>query len=414
MKITFTVSILILLKMSSIAQNKSGLSDSLVKNKQAVLSKYIPMAKGEYLYKAYQLPLDSFLSRINAFKADFDKQFVKEKNQGLKALKQKDVLYYSYGVLSNYEIYYGSDSLGLATLYRILEQKRKEPNFYQLMDSARKLAFPVRLTEMERLRIDNLTGKNKDVNDAALFKTSAAYRTWLDSYLKSVQMHKFPADTALGYGGDHVAMLKAVDSEIVDPFISEHLRYSLTTTILKSVKNAEAKENAYKDFMAVVKNPVYKTNINEVYTNYKNMSANSMAPDFVYPDVDGKQVSLKNLRGKYVYIDVWATWCGPCKAEIPFLTTIEHDYSAKNIHFVSLSVDQMKDKAKWHSYVKDNKLQGIQVMSDKDFNADFIKKFNINSIPRFILIDPAGKIVDADAKRPSDPELRKQFDLLLK
>jgi thiol-disulfide isomerase/thioredoxin len=413
MKFTCTGSILMLLTMSSIAQNKPGLSDSLVQNKQTVLAKYIPMAKGEYLHKAYQLPLDSFLHRIDAFKADFDRQFVKEKNPALKILKQKDVLYYSYGVLSHYQIYYGSDSTGMATLYRILEQKRNEPNFYKLIDSAQKLAFPIRLTTMERSRIDSLTKKNKDINDAALFKTSAAYRGWLNSYLKSVQTKKFPADTALGYGGDNVAMLKVVTSEIKDPFIKEHLLYSYTATVLKSVKNAAAKKNAYKDFMTVVKNPVYRSDIAEVYTNYKNMSANAISPDFVYNDVDGKQVSLRSLRGKYVYIDVWATWCGPCKAEIPSLTKIEHDYSAKNIHFVSLSVDQMKDKAKWVSYVKTNKLEGIQVMADKDFNSEFIKRFNINSIPRFILIDPNGKIVSGDAKRPSDPGLRKEFDKLL-
>ncbi|MNY42181.1 hypothetical protein D3C86_1770460 [compost metagenome] len=53
-------------------------------------------------------------------------------------------------------------------------------------------------------------------------------------------------------------------------------------------------------------------------------------------------------------------------------------------------------------------------MADKDFSSDFVKKYNINSIPRFLLIDPAGKIVSGDAKRPSDPQLRKQFDTLLK
>ncbi|MNY06128.1 hypothetical protein D3C86_1388720 [compost metagenome] len=81
---------------------------------------------------------------------------------------------------------------------------------------------------------------------------------------------------------------------------------------------------------------------------------------------------------------------------------------------MSLSVDQQKDKSKWTSYVKDNKLGGIQLLADQDFNSDFVKKYNINSIPRFILIDPAGKIVSGDAKRPSNPELRKQFDTLLK
>lgn len=73
----------------------------------------------------------------------------------------------------------------------------------------------------------------------------------------------------------------------------------------------------------------------------------------------------------------------------------------------------MSDKTKWSSYVKENKPGGIQLMADKDFISEFIKKFNINSIPSFILIDPKGKILDGYAKRPSDPNLKTQFDQLL-
>lgn len=402
------------LALNSEAQEKSALSDTLVKNKETLLTKYVPMYNGEYLYCNYQLPIDTFINRVNAFKAAFDKEISKEKDPVLRGLKREDVLYYSYDVLGRYQVFYGTDSLGMVALHEALEKKKAEPNFYELVDSLHKLAFRKRLNNAELERIDAIVDESPILDNVALFKTSSAYRQWLSQYLQSIQRKKYPADTTLGYGGENVAMLKVVAATISEPFIKEYLLYTYTGTIIKSLKNKEAKENAYKDFMAVVKNPVYKADIAEVYTNYKNMSANAIAPDFVYNDVDGKQISLKSLRGKYVYIDVWATWCGPCKAEIPFLTKIEHDYSAKNIHFVSLSVDQMKDKAKWVSYVKDNKLEGIQVMADKDFSSDFVKKFNINSIPRFILIDPTGKIVAADAKRPSDPELRKEFDKLLK
>ncbi|TKC65716.1 TlpA family protein disulfide reductase [Pedobacter hiemivivus] len=323
-------------------------------------------------------------------------------------------MFYSYNVLAHYQIYYGMDSVGMENFGKVVQEKRGEPNFYKLIDSAQKKAFPKRLSNDERKRLDDIIRKSTDLNDAALFKTSAAYRTWLNDYLKGVQRKKYLADTALGYGGDNVAMLKVIAAEISDPFIKEYLLYTFTGTVIKSVKNAGAKESAYKDFMAGTTNETYKKGIMEIYINYKNMSSNAVSPDFNYTDINGKLVSLKSLRGKYVYIDVWATWCGPCKAEIPFLTKIENDYHDKNIHFVSLSVDRMADKAKWISYVNDNKLQGIQLMADKDFSSDFVKKYNINSIPRFILIDPTGKIVSGDAKRPSDPALRKQFDSLLK
>ncbi len=73
----------------------------------------------------------------------------------------------------------------------------------------------------------------------------------------------------------------------------------------------------------------------------------------------------------------------------------------------------MKDYEKWSTYVKSNNLGGTQLIADKDFNSDFIKDYNISAIPRFILIAPNGTIVSGNAKRPSDPELKKQLDKIL-
>lgn len=141
---------------------------------------------------------------------------------------------------------------------------------------------------------------------------------------------------------------------------------------------------------------------------------NAPAPSFDYVNYAGGKTKLEDLRGKYVYIDVWATWCGPCRGEIPHLKKVEEKYHGKNIAFVSISVDVQKDFEKWKTFVKDKELGGIQLFADKDWNSDFTKAFGINSIPRFILIDPTGKVVDADAARPSDPKLVEKLDGLLK
>lgn len=141
---------------------------------------------------------------------------------------------------------------------------------------------------------------------------------------------------------------------------------------------------------------------------------NSKAPNFDYENAAGGKTSLESLKGKYVYIDVWATWCGPCRAEIPSLKKVEAAYHGKNIEFVSISVDVDKDHEKWKNFVKEKQLGGIQLFADKNWLSDFIKSFNINSIPRFIIIDPKGNVVDADAARPSDPKLQAQLDSLLK
>ena len=141
---------------------------------------------------------------------------------------------------------------------------------------------------------------------------------------------------------------------------------------------------------------------------------NSVSPGFDYLNFKGGKTKLSDLNGKYVYIDVWATWCGPCRAEIPFLKKMEEKYEGKNIAFVSISVDVDKDFDKWKKFVEEKQLGGIQLFADKNWNSDFMKSYSINSIPRFILIDPSGKVVSADAARPSSPKLQEQLDALLK
>lgn len=119
--------------------------------------------------------------------------------------------------------------------------------------------------------------------------------------------------------------------------------------------------------------------------------------DFSFTDINGKTVTLKSLKGDYVLVDVWATWCSPCRGEIPFLKKLEEKMHGKKIQFVSLSVDQ--DKAAWEKMVKDEKLGGVQLHSAGD--KTFMDAFGISGIPRFILLDKSGKIVKAKMIRPS-------------
>lgn len=140
---------------------------------------------------------------------------------------------------------------------------------------------------------------------------------------------------------------------------------------------------------------------------------NATAPIFNYANHKGGTTKLEDFKGKYIYIDVWATWCGPCRGEIPFLQKIEEKYHEKNIEFVSISIDAQKDFEKWKKFVSDKQLGGTQLFADNDWNSDFAKKLNITSIPRFILIDTYGKIINANTERPSSPKLQEVLDKLL-
>lgn len=128
-----------------------------------------------------------------------------------------------------------------------------------------------------------------------------------------------------------------------------------------------------------------------------------------YENFNGGTTSLSDLKGSYVYLDIWATWCRPCKAQFPFLKDLEKDYHGKNIKFVSISVDREDAHDTWKQMIKDEGLGGIQLIANNDLESEFMHEYEISTIPRFILLDPEGKIVDAEAPKPSEKKLRALF-----
>lgn len=152
----------------------------------------------------------------------------------------------------------------------------------------------------------------------------------------------------------------------------------------------------------------------------KELPKGAPSPTFSnYENHNGETSSLSDFKGQYVYIDIWATWCAPCKAEIPFLKKLEAQYHDRNIEFISISVDDAKTggsienaRAIWKKMVTDENLTGVQLFTGNGFKADFIKSYKITGIPRFILIDPNGHIINADAPRPSSQRIIELFEEL--
>ncbi len=133
----------------------------------------------------------------------------------------------------------------------------------------------------------------------------------------------------------------------------------------------------------------------------------SPAVDFRFPDINGKEVALSDFKGKVVYIDVWATWCGPCKGEIPYLKKLEAEYHDNpGIVFMSVSTDAEKDRQKWLDMVASEELSGVQLFGGGRSTTDLTAPYKIKSIPRFILVGKDGNIINDDAPRPSSSEIR--------
>jgi len=192
----------------------------------------------------------------------------------------------------------------------------------------------------------------------------------------------------------------------IKKYKSQSIKNGLAQTLAYEINasNPDAKA-LYDELMVLSTNAKFKTDITDKFNKIKALSAGTPSPKFNYENHKGGKTSLESLKGKYVYIDVWATWCGPCRQEIPSLQKVEQQYEGKNIEFVSISIDAKKDYEKWKKLVTDQKLGGVQLVADNDWNSQFVKDFAIDGIPRFILVGPDGNIVNADAPRPSDPQL---------
>lgn len=133
------------------------------------------------------------------------------------------------------------------------------------------------------------------------------------------------------------------------------------------------------------------------------------SPEFNFESIDGKAYSLSDFKGDYVFIDVWATWCAPCIQQIPAIKELEETFKDKNITFISISVDRENAYNKWKDFVNKKELGGVQLYADNSFESDFIEAFGITSIPRFIIIDPDGNIVNANASKPSTVQCEQEL-----
>lgn len=138
------------------------------------------------------------------------------------------------------------------------------------------------------------------------------------------------------------------------------------------------------------------------------------APEFTFVSIDGQDVSLTDLKGKYVYIDIWATWCKPCLDQIPAMKEMEGKYRDTDIEFVSISVDKERDMEKWRRMVNDKDMSGLQLFAGS--GGTFHRDYKISTIPKFVLIGKDGEIITDNAPRPMDyrtGELNPQLMTLL-
>ena len=131
---------------------------------------------------------------------------------------------------------------------------------------------------------------------------------------------------------------------------------------------------------------------------------NQPAPDFNFEDVNGKMVKLSDYRGKYVLLDVWNIYCGPCMNQVPYLRKLEPELEKMGVVTIGVSCDPQDIKDKWRKTVKEKQMAGIQVIMDNGRKSCFMQDYCIPGFPAFCLIGPDGVMINPSILHPERPD----------
>ena len=324
--------------------------------------------------KLFSLPEEEFLSKMDEYKSELEDLAEASQLPPEYLEKEKRNIFYEFARnINNYQPY-----------HRILYGDEE----FEVSDN-----FPK----------DILSDIN--FNNSEDYINSYSYRTLLKEFLDKKANKRKPKD-----GDFDLTYLETVHTEVVDTLIKNDLIHDAAVRQITTTTNLR---EYYKKYMGYSTNETNKAEIKELYDKLKLTAKGQPSPKFTdLENYNGGTTSLDDLvgKGKYIYIDVWATWCGFCKKEIPLLKRLEQQYHDKNIEFVSISVDKAELKEKWKQTIVDREMTGVQLFAGKsESELDFTKNYLIKGLPRFILIDPDGKIVNANAPRPSDGDKLKDI-----
>lgn len=169
-------------------------------------------------------------------------------------------------------------------------------------------------------------------------------------------------------------------------FKSENIHLEIARGLASFLKiDGENNELIYNFVNEYISDAKFKEEVKNTYENSQKLTKGIIAPSFIYENNNGGETSLESLKGKVVYIDVWATWCMPCLQEIPALLSLEQKFHDKEVAFISISIDEEKDRQRWKQVIDKKQLKGIQLIADKAWKSKIVEDYVITRYSPFYI-----------------------------